>query len=175
MSASGSAVQRPWADDEPDSLVHTLGRPMDRGRRWPHLLAYPVVLVAGVAIGLISAGSADTAAASSPNVTSSTLAAPIVTSSTLAASPMRAQAKAIPADVASFADGTYLVGADIDPGGYTTEGSDGETCYWARLRDTNGAFGSVITSGNITARTTVAVEHSDDAFQVSGGCLWTRR
>jgi hypothetical protein len=176
MSTPRSVVQRRWAGGEPDSLVHPVAPSVAPGRRWPHLLAYPLVLVAGFAIGLTSTGSADTAAASSPNATSTSASASIVTSSTTTASPVRRSQQAKPVGVSRFTDGTYLVGGAIKPGGYTTQGSsDGKGCYWARLRDTDGAFDSVITSGNITAGTTVAIERSDAAFELSGGCLWTRR
>jgi hypothetical protein len=165
----GPVHQRPWTGEAQLAAAYALSRPAPKRRRWLHVLAYPAVLIAGVVIGSLGAGSPGTAAASSPTADKAT-----VTVSAPAGSADARPAK--PADPAtSLGDGTYLVGDDIEPGGYTTQAGPGAGCYWARLRDTNGAFGSVITSGNVVTRTTVAVERTDAAFEASGGCTWTKR
>lgn len=70
-------------------------------------------------------------------------------------------------------DGTFLVGEDIDPGTYRTDG--GEFCYWARLSDTSGELESIITNGSAQGPTTVTVSASDAAFETSGCSDWTLR
>ncbi|MEU7891258.1 hypothetical protein AB0B45_00190 [Nonomuraea sp. NPDC049152] len=72
--------------------------------------------------------------------------------------------------------GLQVVGTDIQPGTYKTEGpAPGQPmCYWARLKGTGGDPGDVITSGLPTGPATVTIEATDKAFQ-SGGCgPWVR-
>lgn len=70
-------------------------------------------------------------------------------------------------------DGTFLVGEDIQPGTYRTDG--GEYCYWARLADTSGEFEGIITNGNTQGPTTVTISASDAAFETNGCSDWTLR
>lgn len=75
----------------------------------------------------------------------------------------------------SFGAGTYEVGKDVEPGVYRTAGSGGSVpCYWARLNDTNGEFGSIIANGTPTGPTTVTIKTSDAAFETQGSCNWTK-
>ncbi|WP_431893498.1 hypothetical protein [Nonomuraea sp. bgisy101] len=72
--------------------------------------------------------------------------------------------------------GLQVVGTDIQPGTYKTDGpAPGQPlCYWARLKGTGGDPGDVITSGMPTGPATVTIEATDKAFQ-SGGCgPWVR-
>lgn len=72
-------------------------------------------------------------------------------------------------------DGTYVVGKDIKAGTWHTDGqSDAGGCYWERDRNLDGDLDSIISNNNITGPSTVSVHHGDAAFQVSGGCTWTR-
>jgi hypothetical protein len=74
----------------------------------------------------------------------------------------------------SFSSGTYEVGTDIEPGKYKTTGPDsGGSCYWARLKNTNGDLGSIIANGNAQGPTTVTIAKSDAAFETNG-CTWTK-
>ncbi|WP_344837302.1 hypothetical protein [Nonomuraea dietziae] len=73
--------------------------------------------------------------------------------------------------------GIQVVGADIQPGTYRTDGpSPGmPLCYWARLKGTGGDPSEVITSGLPSGPATVTIEATDKAFQ-SGGCKpWVRQ
>ena len=74
----------------------------------------------------------------------------------------------------SFGPGTYEVGTEIEPGKYKTPGPEGSfpLCYWARLRNTNGDFDSIITNGNAQGPTTITISTSDAAFETS--CTWTK-
>lgn len=71
-------------------------------------------------------------------------------------------------------DGTYEVGVDIKPGRYSTSGAD-ISCYWARLRNTDGGLSSIIANGNTTGRTTVTIKKTDGAFETTGCNPWERR
>lgn len=70
-------------------------------------------------------------------------------------------------------DGTFLVGEDIQPGTYETEGS--ESCYWERLSGTSGTFDDIITNGLPTGPTTITISPSDEAFLTEGCSEWTLR
>ncbi|MEU4698572.1 hypothetical protein [Nonomuraea dietziae] len=73
--------------------------------------------------------------------------------------------------------GIQVVGTDIQPGTYRTDGpSPGmPLCYWARLKGTGGDPSEVITSGLPSGPATVTIEATDKAFQ-SGGCKpWVRQ
>lgn len=72
-------------------------------------------------------------------------------------------------------DGVFLVGEDVKPGTYRTQGSAGLGCYWARLSGTSGNFDEIITNGNAEGPTTVTIAKSDKAFETSGCQEWKRR
>ena len=75
----------------------------------------------------------------------------------------------------SFSSGTWEVGTDIQPGKYKTPGpTGGGSCYWARLKTTDGSFDSIITNGNPEGPATVTISKNDAAFETSGGCTWTK-
>lgn len=56
-----------------------------------------------------------------------------------------------PGPATGFAgDGEYLVGEDIAPGTYKTEGPEDEWgCYWERAKDASGEFESIIANNNL--------------------------
>lgn len=67
-----------------------------------------------------------------------------------------------------------VVGVDIEPGTYTTQGADtsenpGITCTWARLSGLSGRSSEVIDQGVATGATSVTIQPTDKAF-VTGGC-----
>lgn len=72
-------------------------------------------------------------------------------------------------------DGTFLVGEDIQPGTYQTDGGGEFGCYWARLADTSGEFEGIIANGNPQGPTTVTISASDAAFETNGCSDWTLR
>jgi hypothetical protein len=67
------------------------------------------------------------------------------------------------------ADGVYVVGKDIPSGTYHTTG--GGECYFATLNSTN-TF-DIIDNNNFSGPETVDVSGAT-AFQISGGCTWTK-
>lgn len=66
--------------------------------------------------------------------------------------------------------GMYLINRDIQPGLY--RGQAGEdimgSCYWARLRNVAGEFGSIIANSNATGQFFIQVSATDFALEV--GC-----
>lgn len=69
-------------------------------------------------------------------------------------------------------DGTFLVGTDVQPGTYRSDaGSYG--CYYARLSDTSGAPGSIITNNLSQGPLVVTIDDSDAAFETRGCRTWT--
>lgn len=80
-----------------------------------------------------------------------------------------------PPPVDEFSDGTYRVGPDIPPGVYKTRGpSDGGSgigCYYAILNSLNNQ--DIDSNDNFDGPTVVQL-YSGKAFQVSGGCTWSR-
>jgi len=71
-----------------------------------------------------------------------------------------------------FTDGMYLVGQSIAAGNYETAG--GPNCYWERLSNVSGGFSAIIANGEPKTAATVSVLASDKAFNVKGGCWWSR-
>ncbi len=70
-------------------------------------------------------------------------------------------------------NGTYMVGEEVKPGRYRSDG--GDLCYWARLSGTSGEFGDIITNHVTEGATTVTIAPSDVAFETSGCALWERQ
>jgi type II secretory pathway pseudopilin PulG len=68
------------------------------------------------------------------------------------------------------ADGVYVVGADIQPGVYHTNG--GAECYFATLASTNTE--DIIDNNNFDGPETVDVSGAH-AFDIDGGCTWVRQ
>jgi hypothetical protein len=78
------------------------------------------------------------------------------------------------AEARTFGPGVHVVGTDIQPGTYRTDGpGDGQfdMCYWARLSGLSGEFDDVITNGIPEGPATVEIAESDAAFETSG-CEW---
>jgi hypothetical protein len=72
-----------------------------------------------------------------------------------------------------FSSGTYLVGSEIAPGQYRTDG--GSFCGWSRNEDTSGELDATIANGIVNGPSTITVRGSDGAIEFSGDCTWTRR
>lgn len=77
----------------------------------------------------------------------------------------------------TFGAGTYEVGTgdgQVAPGRYKTPGpEDGDhSCYWARLKNTDGDLEAIIANGNAEGPTVVTVGPRDGAFETR--CQWTR-
>lgn len=64
----------------------------------------------------------------------------------------------------------YVVGTDMAAGTWHTTG--GAECYYAKLASTNTE--DIQDNNNISGPATVTIGSSTKAFQISGGCTWTR-
>lgn len=70
-------------------------------------------------------------------------------------------------------DGMYIVGDDIQPGTYKSEGQDG--CYWARLSGLGGGLDDIIANGNTSGQVTIEVSPGDKALELSGCAEFVRQ
>lgn len=71
---------------------------------------------------------------------------------------------------ASFGNGTWRVGEDIDPGTYRTDGGSG--CYWERLSGFSGEFGDIISNDFLSGPSTVTIQEGDAGFASQGCGTW---
>ncbi|MFD9444196.1 hypothetical protein ACFWBR_37915 [Streptomyces sp. NPDC060006] len=74
-------------------------------------------------------------------------------------------------------DGTYVVGSDIKPGTYRSEGPQGglaPSCYWARLSSTSGEAKDIIANDATSGQTTVTITATDKAFTTTGCKAWKK-
>ncbi|NLE43446.1 MAG: hypothetical protein GX620_01890, partial [Chloroflexi bacterium] len=69
--------------------------------------------------------------------------------------------------VAAFGDGTWRVGADIEPGTYRADSASG--CYWERISDFGGGIDSIIANGNPRGPAVITIAPTDAGF-VSQRC-----
>ncbi|MGW3179936.1 hypothetical protein ACWDD9_11795 [Kitasatospora sp. NPDC001119] len=72
--------------------------------------------------------------------------------------------------------GTYLVGADVQPGTYKTAGPSGSIgiCYWERSNGSSGDVGSIIANEALTGQGVVTIKKSDAVFKSQGCQMWTK-
>jgi hypothetical protein len=68
-----------------------------------------------------------------------------------------------------FANGTHVVGEDIEPGIYRSDGTS--MCYWARLSGFSGDLDDIITNGN-NPLAIVEVKADDAGFESTGCGDW---
>jgi TolA-binding protein len=70
-------------------------------------------------------------------------------------------------------DGTFVVGKDIQPGTYKSEGQD--SCYWARLAGLGGGLDDIIANDNTSGPVTIEVSPGDRALELSGCAEFVRQ
>lgn len=71
----------------------------------------------------------------------------------------------------SFGSGTHLVGTDIEPGTYRSDG--GSACYWERLSGLSGEFDDIIANDFSSGSSVVSITKTDAAFNTQGCGTWT--
>ena len=131
-------------------------------------------LAAAAALALLagcsSGGGGNAPATDTTTTTTTPLGAPSTTStSTVTAAP--------PAPLTTFGDGSYVVGRDITPGVYHSDGAAQAApvgCYWERAKDTSGAGASILENHLGPAATTVTIADGDGAFRSVGCKTWTQ-
>jgi hypothetical protein len=137
----------------------------------------PAPWIALAAVGVIAAGllgfAVGRSSATAGTVTTRTVtAAPAATMTTQQEPDPTTEAAAKPRGIP---EGTHVVGRDIEPGEYRTDGpARGRPCYWARLSDTTGDSSSILANGNIEGPTTVTILAADGAFETSSCQPWVK-
>lgn len=129
--------------------------------------------IAGLILGIIATLGG---LSSIPSATTTTPAATYSSTPTYAAPRPVASVPVAPTvtyPLTTFGAGTYLVGSEVMPGQYVTEGAS--WCYWERDKNTEGDFGSIIANGGAQGHTTVTIKSTDKAFKVVGNCTFSKR
>ena len=75
-----------------------------------------------------------------------------------------------PAPEAGFGDGSFLVGSDIAPGLYRTDGTG--DCYWERLSDLSGDFDAILANDRAVGQVYVEMLPTDAGFSTEGCGRW---
>lgn len=73
-----------------------------------------------------------------------------------------------------FGDGTYIVGKDIEPGTYRSDGNVQIIGYWARLSNFTGELDAIIANGNPEGSVVVEITPNDAGFQTTGSGTWKK-
>jgi hypothetical protein len=149
--------------------------------KWIASAASAAVLL--VAVGACSAQTAPTAPAASPTAaampTSADYSGYVPTTVTPAAPTYTPAAPTYP--LTAFGSGTYLVGSEVTPGRYVTEGA--ASCYWEVQRENADQYGSkIIENGNANGHTNITIPAKAYAIEVmsvtadgTDGCTFTKR
>ena len=135
----------------------------------------PATWIALAAVGIVAAGLLGFAvgrSGASGTVTTRTVTAVATETET-------AERRVAPTTAASrstgIGPGTHVVGRDIQPGEYRTDGPSGGTaCYWARRSDTTGSLESIIANDNPGGATTVTILPTDGAFETKRCKEWVK-
>jgi len=147
-----------------------------RSRKWFPWAAGALTLIVGLAIGGAAGSSGkDVKAEPGPTVTATATTTATVTSqptNVVATKTVTATVTYTPAPVDETSDGQYLVGSEITPGTWHTDG--GTHCYYERDSDLTGGLTSIIANDNITGPTTIQIAATDKAVKFNGGCTWSR-
>lgn len=77
------------------------------------------------------------------------------------------------AAAASFGNGTFIVGTDIQPGTYRTRTAS-YGYYYVRLSGFSGAFGEIIANANTNAPAIITISASDKGFESTRCGTWTQ-
>lgn len=156
-------------------------KPKRKGGLWLAIAAFLGLCVVGgilagtfAAIGKGGPGQVPSSAWAEPAPTV-TVTKTVVATAPAVKQPANTKAKVTAAVPTTVGDGTWEVGAEVQPGTYTVT-SDGY-CYWARLKNFDGELDSIITNGNLDpgARGRVTVRKSDKGIELAGGCTWKRK
>lgn len=96
---------------------------------------------------------------------------PTRTPAPAAAAPTATPKPAAP-PVASFRDGTYIVGQDISPGTYRTRAAT--SCYWARLQGFGGSGNDILANSISPGPAIVTILPTDKGFRSSSCGVFTQ-
>jgi hypothetical protein len=159
-----------------------LEAPVRPRRRWTWV-------VGGLALGLVVSSAGLLAAAYvgfiALDPTTTARFVPTAAPSPVAPTPQTPPVEAVPAAAPTAADATsgprtrvgdgmWKVGDDIEPGRYTTAGADGSSCYYARLKSTDGRVGDIIDIEVTNGPATVVIRPTDGYFKTAYCSTWTK-
>jgi hypothetical protein len=137
-------------------------------KKGPWITSKPAIAIGALILGLIlgtaGAGGGKTADAA-PTVTVTGAAGATITQEVTATATVATTVTAQPpAPAGTFKDGTWLVNKDIKPGQYKSANTSG-SCYWARLKNTEGGVGAILANGNPDGPGVVTIKATDVAFE----------
>lgn len=150
---------------------HQMYPPPPRKKRvWPWLAIPAGVLLFG---GCVAAVASVDSPSNSAVTTVQRAPAPVNFSAPTAPTSTLPLPPPVPAGPASTIrrDGTYMVGADIVPGTWRSDGGSG--CYWERLADLRGTLDSIIANELGQGPQLVTILASDRAFKAKRCGTWT--
>lgn len=132
-------------------------------KRWPWVIGILLVII--VISAIVANGSQGNASSSSST--------PTTQSSSSTQSPSTHPTSAPQPQFATFGDGTFIVGKDIQPGTYRTRTSS-PNCYYARLKGFSGAVEDIIANDNTDDPAIVTISASDKGFESTNCGTWTK-
>lgn len=146
--------------------------------RLTHVGTLFVGLVIGGAVGLAAGGGSTGDGAARPAVTVTvTKSSAVVPEAAMTPSggPSKAAQSATADEIPG--DGTFIVGEDIEPGTYRSDGPQGGEvtyCSWERLSGTGRDAEDIIAAGGGSGQDAVTVKEGDVAFSTHGCRPWKR-
>lgn len=130
-----------------------------------------------IGIGIGGAGTAAPSTATTAQASVPVAQAPAYAQSPVAQAPVEQSVPVVPAVPQGVTAGTYAVGSDVQPGTYKSTGPDGSNmagCYWERMKDTSGDFGSTIANNISEGPSVVTISAKDGAFKTAGCAPWIK-
>lgn len=120
-----------------------------------------------------SKNSPSTTTATTPTTVTQTTPTSAVTASHPTATPTPVPTAKPTPSFATFGDGTYQVGKDIQPGTYRTR-SASAGCYYERLKGFSGGVGDILANDNTDDPAIVTILASDKGFDAQNCGTWTK-
>lgn len=124
---------------------------------------------------IVSAANASKNNSSTPTLAATATPTTIIVNSQATIAPTaKPQPTATPKPTfASFGDGTYQVGKDIQPGTYRTR-SASANCYYERLKGFSGSVSDILANDNTDDPAIVTILASDKGFDSQNCGTWTK-
>ncbi len=131
------------------------------------------IIVVIIAIATSKPAKTNTATAGETTISATTAPTPTTdapVTATAATAPTSTTTTTPPGPATTFADGTWVVGKQIAPGTYQTNGGDG--CYWERDKNLSGS-GLPIANDNTSGHAVVTILATDAGFKTASCGTWT--
>lgn len=164
--------QQPQYPQQPGAFQHPSQQPKKRKRRiWLWIIG--IIVALAIISGIVNAfsGNSTTNIPAAQSTQPATQSSPTQAPAQPTATPKPTQ-KPTPS-FATFGDGTFQVGKDIQPGTYRTRvGSS--NCYYARLKGFSGSLDDILANDNTDAPAIVTIKSSDKGFESQNCGTWTK-